>query len=198
MQSRLNPGPATLRHHNAVIGCLRAGGFSVVLTAHAFALIDSYLHGFVLSETALPIHGPDSVPEVAESMMQQYFSPDDYPYLLEFTMEHVVKPDYDFGAEFEFGLDPDPRWAGRSTRLRRGLISGHRGVRRRLRSRRRGVDRTTTDRYRPPSGRKRCSRTVQWAATAYPLFSEDPLGEGQGRVVEQHQCCLLEPGVGGA
>ena len=105
LQSRVNPGPATLRHHNAFIGTLRAAGFSVELTAHAFALIDSYVFGFALSEAALPIHGPDSVADIAESMMEQYFDADAYPHLLEFTTEHVMRPDYDFGTEFEFGLD---------------------------------------------------------------------------------------------
>ncbi len=28
-----------------------------------------------------------------------------YPHLAEFAMEHVMQPGYDFGAEFEFGLD---------------------------------------------------------------------------------------------
>jgi AcrR family transcriptional regulator len=105
LQSRLHPGPATLRHHDAIIGTLRAAGFSVALTAHAFALIDSYVYGFALSEAALPIHGPDSVADVAESMMQQFFSPDGYPHLVEFTTEHVMQPGYDFGDEFEFGLN---------------------------------------------------------------------------------------------
>ena len=105
LQSRLNPGPATLGHHNAVIGALRQGGFSVEATAHAFALLDSYIHGFALSEAALPIHGPESVPDIAESMMREFFSPDAYPHLLEFTVEHIIKPGYDFGEEFEIGLD---------------------------------------------------------------------------------------------
>ena len=105
LQSRLNPGPATLRHHNAFIGTLRSAGFSVELTAHAFALIDSYVYGFALSEDALPIHGPDSVADIAETMMAQFFDPDAYPYLLEFTTQHVTRPGYDFGDEFEYGLD---------------------------------------------------------------------------------------------
>lgn len=105
LQSRLKPGPATLRHHDAIIGTLRGAGFSVDLTAHAFALIDSYVFGFALSEAALPIHGPDSVADVAESMMQDFFDADAFPHLLEFTTEHILKPDYDFGKEFEFGLD---------------------------------------------------------------------------------------------
>ncbi len=104
LQSRLHPGPATLRHHNAFIATLRAAGFSVELTAHAFALIDSYVFGFALSENALPIHGPDSVADTASSMMEQFFDAQAYPALLEFTMEHVMRPDYDFGKEFDYGL----------------------------------------------------------------------------------------------
>ena len=73
------PGPATLRHHDAVIGTLRAAGFSVELTAHAFALIDSYVFGFALSEAALPIHGPDTVADIAASMMEQFFDAEAYP-----------------------------------------------------------------------------------------------------------------------
>jgi AcrR family transcriptional regulator len=105
LQSRLRPGPATLRHHNAFIATLRAAGFSVELTAHAFALIDSYVFGFALSENALPIHGPDSVADTAASMMEQFFDAEAYPSLLEFTLEHVMRPEYNFGEEFDFGLD---------------------------------------------------------------------------------------------
>ena len=103
LQSRTAPGPATLHHHDAVIACLRGAGLSVQMTAHALALIDSYVFGFALSEAALPIHGPESVPEIAEAIMQR-FATGAYPHLLEFSTEHVMKPGYDFGEEFEFGL----------------------------------------------------------------------------------------------
>ena len=105
LQSRLHPGPATLRHHNAFIAALRGAGFSVELTAHAFALIDSYLYGFALSEAALPIHGPETVADTAATMIEQAPEMDAYPDLLAFTMEHVMNPEYDFGAEFAYGLD---------------------------------------------------------------------------------------------
>jgi hypothetical protein len=36
-------------------------------------------------------------------MMARY-SPDDYPHLIEFAVEHVMKPGYDYGEEFEYGL----------------------------------------------------------------------------------------------
>lgn len=104
MQSRTSPGPATLRHLDANIGTLRGGGFSVALTAHAYALIDSYLYGFALSESSLPINGPESVTDVAESIME-HVAVETYPHLTEFSVEHVMKPGYDFGNEFEFGLD---------------------------------------------------------------------------------------------
>ena len=45
MESRTTPGPATLRHHDTVIGTLRKAGFSIELTAHAFSALDSYTTG---------------------------------------------------------------------------------------------------------------------------------------------------------
>ena len=104
LQSRTAPGPGTLRHHNAVIGTMREAGFTVEMTAHAFALLDSYIYGFALSEASLPINGPETVTEVAEQMMMQYLAVD-YPHLAEFSVKHILKPGYDFGSEFEFGLD---------------------------------------------------------------------------------------------
>ncbi|MEV8508353.1 TetR/AcrR family transcriptional regulator C-terminal domain-containing protein [Actinoplanes sp. NPDC051475] len=104
LHSRTSPGPATLRHHDAVIGTLRAGGFSVQLTAHAFALIDSYVYGFALTESTLPIDDPDKIAELAESMMPAEAAAV-YPHLVAFTAEHVMRPGYDFGDEFEYGLD---------------------------------------------------------------------------------------------
>ncbi len=104
LQSGTAPGPATLRHHNAIIGTLREAGFSVVMTAHAYALLDSYIYGFALSETSLPINGPETVAQVAEAMVQRH-PLDDYPYLAEFAAERIMQPDYDFGTEFRYGLD---------------------------------------------------------------------------------------------
>jgi len=73
------------------------------MTAHAYALIDAFVYGFALSEASLPINGPDTIPEVAGQMMAQYAA-EEYPHLVEFSVEHVMKPGYDYGEEFEFGL----------------------------------------------------------------------------------------------
>jgi len=102
LESRTSPGPATLRHHDANIGVLRGAGVSVEMTAHAYALIDSYVYGFALQEAALPFER-DTVAEVAAPMME-LFATGEYPHLIELTTEFVLQPGYDFGNEFEFGL----------------------------------------------------------------------------------------------
>lgn len=104
MDSRTHPGPATLRHHDAVIGALRAAGFSVAMTAHAFSLIDSYLYGFVIQETSLPFDGTTELEEVAGAIVRN-MPPGAYPHLTELATEHALKPGYDHAGEFTFGLD---------------------------------------------------------------------------------------------
>ena len=103
LESRTTPGPATLRHHDAMIGTLRGAGFSVEMTAHAYALIDSYVYGFALQEAALPFNGPETVADVAEPIVRQV-SADEYPHLVEMATEYILQPGYDYGDEFEFGL----------------------------------------------------------------------------------------------
>jgi AcrR family transcriptional regulator len=104
MESRTSPGPATLRHHDAVLGCLRRAGFPVALTAHAYSLLDSYIYGFALQEASLPFGTGEEAARVAEEISGQFAS-GQYPYLTEMAMEHVVQPGYDYGHEFETGLD---------------------------------------------------------------------------------------------
>lgn len=104
MESRPNAGPATLRHHDAVIGTLRAGGFSIALAAHAYALLDGHLYGSALQEAGLPFDSPEMVPAIAEAFLA-HFPTQTYPHLAELTTKHVLAPGYDFANEFEFGLD---------------------------------------------------------------------------------------------
>lgn len=104
MESRTSPGPATLRHHDAVIGNLRAAGFSVAMAAHAFSALDSYIYGFALQEANLPFSSAEETAEVAQMILAQ-MRPEEYPHLTELAVEHVLQPGYDYGDEFEFGLD---------------------------------------------------------------------------------------------
>jgi hypothetical protein len=104
MESRSSPGPATLRHHDAVIGSLRGAGFPIALAAHAFSALDSYIYGFALQEASLPFDAGEETADLARMIMAR-FTPDEYPHLTELTVEHVLQPGYDYGDEFEFGLD---------------------------------------------------------------------------------------------
>lgn len=101
MESRANPGPATLRHHESTLATLRGAGFSVAMTAHAYALLDSYIYGFALQEAALPFN-PQTVTEATEAIMEQFAG--EYPHLVEMATGHILRPGYDFGDEFDIGL----------------------------------------------------------------------------------------------
>lgn len=104
LDSRASPGPATLRHHDAVIGCLRRAGFSIPMTAHVFSLLDSYIYGFVLQEVNLPFDSTQSVEEMAGGMLAA-MSADEYPHFMELAEKHAMRPDYAFAHEFEWGLE---------------------------------------------------------------------------------------------
>lgn len=104
MDSRRNPGPATLRHHDAVLGVLREAGFTLPMAAHAVSLIDSYISGFVLQEANLPMTTPDDVEEVAGSILE-HLPADELPYLTEMIVDHALRPGYDHTSEFGYGLD---------------------------------------------------------------------------------------------
>ena len=104
MESRRSPGPANLRHHDAVIGRLRAAGFDVTLAAHAYSLLDSYIYGFALTRLNLPFRTTEEAADVARDMLEP-FPVNEYPNLVEFISEHVRQPGYDYGDEFAYGLE---------------------------------------------------------------------------------------------
>jgi len=104
LESRTTPGPATLRQHDAMLGTLRAAGFSTALTAHAYALLDSYVYGFALQEASLPFEGPDGPAEVAEPILGLMLA-GGYGHMVDMARDHYLQPGYDFGDEFDFGLD---------------------------------------------------------------------------------------------
>jgi AcrR family transcriptional regulator len=104
MQSRKAPGPATLRHHDTVIGTLRGAGFSVELTAHAFSVLDGYIYGFAMQQRSLPFDTLEEAQEVGRQMFAR-MPAGAYPHLTELTVRHILRPGYDYGDEFEYGLD---------------------------------------------------------------------------------------------
>ncbi len=104
MESRSAPGPATLRHHDAVLGCLRNGGLSVEMTAHAYAVIDAFIYGFAIQEASMPATSGEEMNALVETVTEG-MPMDAYPHLLELTTQHILRPGYDFKDEFSFGLN---------------------------------------------------------------------------------------------
>ncbi|WP_436407393.1 TetR/AcrR family transcriptional regulator [Agromyces litoreus] len=104
MESRTSPGPANLRHREAVTACLRRAGFSVVMATHANWVLDSYVYGFALQEAGLPFDTADELAVMTEGVYLPQLPPDEFPYLNESAAE-LVAAGYDPSEEFTFGLD---------------------------------------------------------------------------------------------
>ena len=104
MDSRSNPGPENLRHHDAVLGCLRGAGCSLALTGHAFALLDAHLYGFLVQELSLAFQDEAELAELGEQLFAA-LPEGALPHFREFALEHALRPGYRFGDEFEVGLD---------------------------------------------------------------------------------------------
>lgn len=104
MESRTSPGPENLGHHEAVLACLRRGGLSWQMTAHAYAVLDAFVYGFAFQEATLPSQMDGEFVEVARDIAAA-FDPESFPHLVGFTVNHVFQPGYEFGDSFAFGLD---------------------------------------------------------------------------------------------
>jgi AcrR family transcriptional regulator len=102
VESRRAAGPAVLEHHDAVLGLLRRDGFSVVLAARAFSVIDAYVYGFVLTEQRLPFEEGERVEDYVAGIT---LPAERFPYLVEMVNEMIVGQDYSYGNEFEHGLE---------------------------------------------------------------------------------------------
>ncbi len=106
MEGRTSHGPANLSLHNAVLGCLRAAGFSLEMTVHAYSVQDAYIYGFALQESDMSSESADDFAAEAQRQMQDYQAVlAEYPHLVEVVGGYVAKSGYDYATEFMFGLD---------------------------------------------------------------------------------------------
>ena len=103
MESR-RPGPANLRNHNAVMGCLREAGFSFAMAVHAYSVQDAYIYGFALQERDLGFETAQSAGEAAQRRADTVGGLDDYPYLAEIVTK-LPQTGFDSAVEFAWGLD---------------------------------------------------------------------------------------------
>ena len=90
-----------------MLGCLRAAGFSLEMTVHAYSAQDAYIYGFALQETDMsPRDRRGLRGRGANGRWTTYKDVlADYPHLVEVVGGHVAKAGYDYGTEFLFGLD---------------------------------------------------------------------------------------------
>jgi AcrR family transcriptional regulator len=106
MEGRTTHGPANLRLHDAVLGCLRAAGFSIEMTVQAYSVQDAYIYGFALQEQDMSSETPDDFAAEAQRQMRDYQAVlTDYPHLVEVVGGYVAKAGYDYDTAFLFGLD---------------------------------------------------------------------------------------------
>jgi len=104
MESRTTPGPANLRHREAVTACLRRAGFSVVTATHANWMLNSYVYGYCLQAASLPFDTARELAEMTEDVYLPQLPADEFPYLNE-SAAALVAAGYDPTEEFTFGLD---------------------------------------------------------------------------------------------
>ena len=102
IESRM-PGPALLTHHDATLGCLLANGFPTPMATHAFSAIDAYIYGFVLTENTVPFEAGGA--EEFAAGIERLIPAERYPHLSAMLHEQVLGHGYDFGDEFDFGLE---------------------------------------------------------------------------------------------
>ena len=106
MEGRTTHGPNNLRLHDAVLGCLRAAGFSIEMTVHAMSVQDAYIYGFALQQSDMSSETPEDFAAEAQRQMVDYAEAvADYPHLVEVVGGYVAKAGYDYETEFLFGLD---------------------------------------------------------------------------------------------
>ena len=104
MEGRMSPGPENIRNHDAVMGCLREGGFGFRDAVHAYSAMDAYIYGFALQERGLPFDAPEETGDVMRKQSANVPDMAGFPYIMEIAAE-MEKAGYDYDAEFRFGLE---------------------------------------------------------------------------------------------
>ena len=102
MESRSQPGPATMGHHDAMVAILLRAGFDGRGATRVYNLLDSYIYGFALQEATLPFSSPEEMASMCEQMLARVA--DAYPHLAR-VQRDLVGAGFDYADEFEAGLD---------------------------------------------------------------------------------------------
>lgn len=103
LESRTNPGPANMAHHESMLRCLSQAGFDAFNAVHAYSALDSYVYGFALQQKSLPFEDA----EEHNALMAQALETlprDIYPHSYQMGSQ-LVQAKYNFAKEFEIGLE---------------------------------------------------------------------------------------------
>lgn len=103
LESRGATGPASMRYVDSILGCLRAAGFTLQDSAHAFWILDSFVYGHVLQETRMSVSQHEESPGGARLPAERAgFT--DYPHLAALAAP-AISAQFSFDQEFDIGLD---------------------------------------------------------------------------------------------
>ena len=105
LETRVTPGPATMRHMEVVLGILRRGGFSIDLAHHGLHVLGSRVFGFsqdLFDDKSEPIPDPGALQAISDDMAAAY------PNIAELAL--AVRHEGGLGGcdddvEFRFGID---------------------------------------------------------------------------------------------
>lgn len=101
--SATGESPARLGWMEAVLRCLRTGGFSADLAHHAYHALDSHIVGFTLWQVSFRVD-KQQLTDLAAAFLQR-LPLEQYPYVAEHIGVHLHESAEQAGREFEFGLD---------------------------------------------------------------------------------------------
>lgn len=103
LEASSSPGPNAMRYLDAVIGSLRAAGFSMEEAGRAFMVLDSYVYGHVVQESHLPFGATEKVIHDGASALEQE-ALGAFPHLAA-MYAHAQTYEHSLDAQFEFGLE---------------------------------------------------------------------------------------------
>ncbi len=103
LEAGADSGPSTLRYLDAIIGSLRAAGFSMEDAGRAFMVLDSYVYGHVVQESNFPFAAPEEIAQTAATALEVE-ALRAFPNLAA-MYEHATTYEHSLDAQFAFGLD---------------------------------------------------------------------------------------------
>jgi AcrR family transcriptional regulator len=100
--SRMNVGPARMRHMDAMLRQLREAGFAPGLLDVGFHTLENHVVGHALQASSFPFDA-DDLPALSASYLEGFPS-EEFPDLAVHIRHHMVQPAGEVSS-FEFGLD---------------------------------------------------------------------------------------------